>query len=124
MGILVPEATLPSGFTLSNVYMSFSGEPVYISPMGPGRCQIYSYYKVWADVTKGKPSDIRILLTVQGADSDLSAYTVLYDALKEQYPGSEDVANPEPIVYEEPPPPPPLPELLSNVVSLSNVISE
>jgi hypothetical protein len=126
MGILVPEATLPSGFTLSNVYMSFSHEPVYISPTGPDRCQIYSYYKVWADVEKSKPSDIRILLTVQGADSSLSAYTVLYDALKEQYPGSEDVSNPEP--------PPPLqipdPELpTSNVVSdpellSSNVVSD
>jgi hypothetical protein len=117
MGILVPEATLPSGFTLSNVYMSFSHEPVYISPMGPSRCQIYSYYKVWADVEKSKPSDIRILLTVQGADSSLSAYTVLYDALKEQYPGSEDVSNPEP--------PPPLQELIpSSELMSSNVVSE
>jgi hypothetical protein len=62
------------------------------------------------------------LLTVQGADSSLSAYTVLYDALKEQYPGSEDVSNPEPQ--------PPLQELLtSNVVSdpellSSNVVSD
>jgi len=90
MGILVPEATLPSGITLSNVYMSFSGEAVFIGPTGPGRCQVYSYYKVWPDVEKTKPSDIRILLTVQEADPSVSAYTVLYDALKEQYPGSVD----------------------------------
>jgi len=90
MGIFVPEATLPSGFTLTNVYMSFSGEPVYLSPMGPSQCQIYSYYKVWTDNSKSKPSDIRILLTIQGADSNVSAYTTLYNALKSMYPNAQD----------------------------------
>jgi hypothetical protein len=90
MGILVPEATLPSGFTLTNAYMSFSGEPVYLTPTGSGQCQIYSYYKVWTDSSKDKPSDIRILLSIQGADSSLSAYETLYNVLKEQYPGAQD----------------------------------
>jgi len=88
MGIIVPEATLPSGVVLSNVYMSFSGEPVYVSPTGPNQCQIYSYYKVWTDVTKSRGSDIRILLTVPNVDSSVPVYTALYDALKNVYPGN------------------------------------
>ena len=111
MGILVPEATLPSGFTLTNAYMSFSGEPVYISPTGPNQCQIYSYYKVWTDDAKSKPSDIRILLTIQGADSNVSAYTTLYDALKTVYPGAQDS------LVNYAPPAPPAPEPTSNVIS-------
>jgi hypothetical protein len=36
MGIFVPSATLPSGVTVSNVYMSFSNEVVYLGQLPAG----------------------------------------------------------------------------------------
>jgi hypothetical protein len=92
MGILVSEATLPSGIQVSNVYMSFSDEPVYMSRL-PDGYQVYSYYKVWSNSLRDKPADIRILLTIKSPNADNSVHSILYDGLKQLYPNYTDHYN-------------------------------
>jgi hypothetical protein len=95
MGILVPEANLPMGITVNNVYMSFSGEVIYTSPRNlNGQYIINTHYKVYKDSTKNPDTNIRIPIFVtvndiQGRD----VYSVLYDELKTMYPGSEDILD-------------------------------
>ena len=117
MGILVPEATLPMGITISNVYMSFSGEVIYTCPRN-GQYAVNTHYKVYKDDTKQPDTNIRIPLNVQVSDISVGVYTTLYTALKNLYPGAEDsqavveaVAEvPEPVVE-------PVVEPTSNVVA-------
>ena len=91
MGILVPEANLPMGITLSNVYMSFSDEMIYTNPQN-GRYVVSTYYKVYKDQTKNPASNIRIPIScIVDTIKDLDAYTILYDQLKVAYPGSGDI---------------------------------
>jgi hypothetical protein len=95
MGIFVSEAYLPMGITLSNVYMSFSGEVIYTCPRN-GQYNVNTHYKVYKDDTKQPDTNIRIPLNVQVSDISVGVYTTLYTALKELYPGAEDaqvVAN-------------------------------
>jgi hypothetical protein len=91
MGILVPEANLPMGVVLNNVYMSFSDEMIYTNPQN-GRYVVSTYYKVYKDQTKYPASNIRIPISCT-VDSikDLDAYTILYQELKTTYPGSIDI---------------------------------
>ena len=89
MGILVPEATLPMGITISNVYMSFSGEVIYTCPTN-GQYNVNTHYKVYKDETKQPDTNIRIPLNVQVTDISVGVYTTLYTALKDVYPGAED----------------------------------
>ena len=92
MGIFVPEANLPMGITVSNVYMSFSGEVIYTSPnTGSNNYNINTYYKVYKDETKIPDTNIRISLAIQVSDISVGVYTSLYENLKALYPGSTDV---------------------------------
>jgi hypothetical protein len=90
MGILVPEANLPMGITLSNVYMSFSGEIIYTVPMN-AQYNVNTHYKVYKDDTKQPDTNIRIPIralvdSIVGRD----VYTILYEELKQNYPSSID----------------------------------
>jgi hypothetical protein len=104
MGILVPEATLPSGIKLSNVYMSFTGEVVFVSQVmnatGPPttiqskynknhQWQISSHYKVYPKKSQmGTDSNIRVPFSNIVTVIDRSPYDYLYAALMRQYPDS------------------------------------
>ena len=91
MGILVPEANLPMGLTLSNVYMSFTDEMIYTYPH-VGQHVLKTHYKIYKDQSKYPDTNIRIPIScvvddIKGRD----AYTILYDGLKVMYPGSVDI---------------------------------
>lgn len=93
MGILVTEANLPMCITVSNVYMSFSGEVIYTVPVN-GQYRINTYYKVYKDESKQPDTNIRIPISTQvnniiGRD----VYTILYDELKTLYPDSTNCLN-------------------------------
>ena len=91
MGILVPEAYLPMGITVSNVYMSFSGEVIYTVPAN-GQYRINTYYKVYKDESKKPDTNIRIPISTQVSNIIArDVYTILYEELKSVYPGSTDV---------------------------------
>jgi hypothetical protein len=91
MGILVPEAYLPMGVTVSNVYMSFSGEVIYTVPRS-GQYNVNTYYKVYKDETKQPDTNIRIPISVLVSNIvGRDVYTILYDELKTLYPGSTDI---------------------------------
>ena len=102
MGIFVPSATLPSGITVSNVYMSFTGEVVYTAQIqpspsvkGPYKWRIQSNYKVFKDQISAKSgiSNIRIDFATLVDTFDKNPYDLLYAALKQKYPGSSDVID-------------------------------
>jgi len=91
MGILVPEANLPMGITISNVYMSFSGEVIYTMPNQTSNIYtINTSYKVYKDDTKQPDTNIRIPLGIQVSDISVGVYTSLYENLKQIYPESVD----------------------------------
>ena len=91
MGILVPEANLPMGITVSNVYMSFSGEVIYTMPNQSSNIYtINTSYKVYKDDTKQPDTNIRIPLGIQVSDISVGVYTSLYENLKQIYPESVD----------------------------------
>jgi len=91
MGILVPEANLPMGVMLSNVYMSFTNEMIYTCPQ-VGQYILKSYYKVYKDQSKYPDTNIRIPISCLVDDiKDRDVYTILYDKLKTTYPGSIDI---------------------------------
>jgi hypothetical protein len=93
MGILVPEANLPMGITVSNVYMSFSNETIYTCPQ-QGNYIINTTYKVYRDQTKGPDTNIRIPISVSVNNiTGRDVYSILYDELKKSYPGSQDVID-------------------------------
>jgi len=89
MGIFVPEANLPMGITVSNVYMSFSGEVIYTVPIS-GQYNVNTHYKVYKDETKQPDTNIRIPFPVQVSDISVGVYTLLYENLKQIYPDSVD----------------------------------
>jgi len=90
MGIFVPEANLPMGITVSNVYMSFSREVIYTVPTS-GQYRINTYYKVYKDETKNPDTNIRVPIGIL-IDSIIGrdVYTLMYDELKQIYPSSVD----------------------------------
>jgi len=91
MGILVPEANLPMGITISNVYMSFSGEVIYTMPNQSSNIYtVNTHYKVYKDETKQPDTNIRIPLGIQVNDISVGVYTSLYENLKQIYPNSVD----------------------------------
>ena len=91
MGIFVPQATLPSGIQVSNVYMSFDTEVVYVSKGQGNTFKINSYYKVFSNSTKSLQSNTRIPLAITTSNIFTNAYQELYTNLKSTYPGSIDV---------------------------------
>jgi hypothetical protein len=91
MGILVPEASIPMGISLSNVYMSFTSENIYVCS-GSGKYNINSYYKIFKDQTKIPDTNIRIPISVTIDDiKDRDVYSILYSELKTIYSGSQDI---------------------------------
>ena len=108
MGIFVSEAVLPSGITLSNVYMSFSGECIYTNQVPPGidpatnkprteKYQVNSFYNIYKDRQSAKtrgPSNIRLNMVCPLAKITDDPYSVLYGALKSLYPSAVDVIEP------------------------------
>lgn len=90
MGILVSEGTLPSGLPVSNVYMSFGNDVIYVYPMGNNMYSVRGEYKVYKDETKNPGTDIRIQFVVQAADITSGVFAILYEKLKETYPDSTD----------------------------------
>ena len=91
MGIIVTNGTLPSGIPISNVYMSFSGEVIYTVPAN-GQYRINTYYKVYKDESKQPDTNIRIPIVTQTSNIvGRDVYTILYDELKDLYPGSTDI---------------------------------
>jgi hypothetical protein len=101
MGIIVPDAKLPVGIKVSNVYMSFSGENIVVYPRDmSGSYQIGSQYKVYNNQDKTLDTNIKFTITVSTSSiSGKSPYDILYTELKKLYPGSQDV-------IEAPLPPP------------------
>jgi hypothetical protein len=89
MGIFVSEANLPMGITISNVYMSFSGEVIYTVPAN-GQYRINTYYKVYKDELKQPDTNIRIPINVEVSDINQSVYSILYNDLKTIYPNNID----------------------------------
>jgi len=92
MGILVQEAILPMGITVSNVYVSFSGEVIYTVPVS-GQYNVNTYYKVYKDSTKQPDTNIRIPISVMVSNISVGVYSILYEELKTLYPGSTDVQS-------------------------------
>ena len=87
----MPEAILPMGITVSNVYMSFSGEVIYTMPNQSSNIYtINTSYKVYKDDTKQPDTNIRIPLGIQVSDISVGVYTSLYENLKQIYPESVD----------------------------------
>jgi hypothetical protein len=79
------------GITISNVYMSFSGEVIYTVPEN-GQYRINTYYKVYKDETKNPDTNSRIPIVTQTSNIvGRDVYTILYENLKALYPGSTDV---------------------------------
>jgi hypothetical protein len=99
MGIFVPSATLPSGITVSNVYMSFTNEVLYVmqSPdTSSGLYQMTSYCNVFPSresVKQGVQSNIRFNVTTQ-VSNVICGYQALYNKLKNMYPSALDVIEP------------------------------
>lgn len=95
MGILVPDATLPMGITLSNVYISFGGETVYINPKNQmDMYRVSTTYRVYKDQSKDGGTNITVPISVNVSDiSRDSIFGILYEELKTIYPGSMDVID-------------------------------
>jgi len=96
MGIFVPSATLPSGITVSNVYMSFTNEVLYVMQSTNNQYQMTSYCTVFSSreaAKNGNPSSIRFNVTTK-VSNVICGYQALYNELKTRYPGSVDVIEP------------------------------
>ena len=89
MGLTV-SGKLPSGITVSNVYLSFNIELVYVFPIENGLYRINSSYKIFTDSTKADGTDIRIPICIQTSDISSGVYTLLYNELKNIYPNNVD----------------------------------
>ena len=115
MGIFVPEATLPTGIKLSNVYMSFSGEVVFVSQLGPNAAanpaqarfnpaivwHISSSYKVYLSKPKrGQDSNIKVPFSITVEVFDKSPYDFLYKALMNYYPSAQSVIEPWQVIVK------------------------
>lgn len=92
MGILVPEANLPMGLVLSNVYISFGGETVYVNPKNQlDMYRVSTTYRVYKDPSKEGGTNITVPISVSVEDiARDSIFGILYEELKIIYPGSVD----------------------------------
>ena len=77
------------GITVSNVYMSFSGEVIYTVPTS-GQYRVNTYYKVYKDELKQPDTNIRIPINVQVSDINQGVYSILYSELKTIYSNNID----------------------------------
>jgi len=99
MGIFVPTATLPSGITVNNVYMSFTNEVLYVMQSPDMSCDLYqmtSYCNVFPSrkaAKQGGQSNIRFNVTTKVSNL-ICGYQALYTELKNMYPNALDVIEP------------------------------
>jgi hypothetical protein len=103
MGIIVPEAVLPSSnIAVSNVYMSFGGYAVNVfkEPV-TSEHKINSTYSVYSNPEKVPPTNITESLLVPYSNLEQGVYTILYENLKQLYPGSVDVLDVPPSTCPE-----------------------
>lgn len=91
MGVIIPEATLPSQIKVSNVYASFSNENILVFNNNNGSWRVASNYKLFSDPAKTNGTDIRIPIEVNTSNIATGVYYILYQKIKEIYPGSIDV---------------------------------
>lgn len=97
MGIILTDVyTLPSGIELSNAYVSFFQEQLFLQPqnfpdIGQG-FMVNSCYRVYKDKTaREEIKDVVEKGAIMNTTSSLSdAYTQLYTALKLKFPNSID----------------------------------
>ena len=93
MGIFVTQGTLPGGVQVNNVYMSFTGEGVYVAQNGNSTWTISSSYTV--RISKSvESSSIRVPITASAKSIITNPYNILYQALQKQYPNSVAVIEP------------------------------
>lgn len=95
MGILVPQATLPSGIVLTNVYMTFTGEVLYVNKLPSGLYMIRCFYRVYKDyASRTQQPNVRVEASITVQDPNDNPFKMLYEVLKAQYPGATDVLEP------------------------------
>lgn len=156
MGIFAPSATLPSGVSVSNVYMSFLDEIIYVGQLSKGyvpppvlpspgptkppntppggpptvltpvpysyKWRLSSNYKIYTSKEasiQNKVSNIRIPINVDVDHISDNPYGILYNKLKEQYPGSYDVIEPDQVVV-----PPPTSNLVISTTTLESLYND
>jgi hypothetical protein len=94
MGIFVPEATLPDGNVVSNVYMSFYPETIHVF----ARSQQSWEYRALYHVLTGKgvyPWFATFELAAETSDPSVAPpFTFMYENLAKLYPGSINDADP------------------------------
>ena len=92
MGILVPEATLPSGIQLSNVYVSFGNNMIQVTPRDSvsNIHSVTGVYSVYTDLTKERGTNINIPFWAETSDISTGVYTILYEKLKTIYTEGTD----------------------------------
>lgn len=98
MGILAT-GTLPSGVQLSNVYISFSDESIYVRPNDiNGTVEYTICYKVFASPSKegGHICRVPFQVAIPVEEDTKRAYDVIYVHLKSLWPGSTDVLEKKP----------------------------
>ena len=93
MGIIIPEVILPSQIKISNVYVSFSDEIIYVFNNNNGSWRINSHYKFFSDQTKSNGTNIRIPIEIMTTNIEAGVYSMLYKKIKEIYPDSVDIIN-------------------------------
>lgn len=97
MGIILTDVyTLSSGISLSNVYISFFNEQLFIQPQnfsdtGPG-FMVNSNYRVYRDQqAREEVLDVVEKGSIMNTSETLTdAYSQLYAALKQKFPNSTD----------------------------------
>jgi hypothetical protein len=110
MGILAT-GTLPSGVQLSNVYISFSDESIYVRPNDiNGTIEYTICYKVFASPSKegGYISRVPFQVAVPLEQDTKRAYDIVYDHLKTLWPDSTDVLEKKSTFVNEMPVRPPI----------------
>ena len=92
MGIFAT-GTLPSGVQVSNVYISFNDETIYVRPGISGNIEYTTYYKVFADSSKQGDFFIRVplFLSIPKEQDTKRVFDLIYDHIKTLWPGSTDV---------------------------------
>lgn len=92
MGIIIPQATLPSGIVVSNVYacISYNGISIWKDPVS-NTYNFNGMYKMYSSTDKKLPPVENLNLHFSSnVITDENLYTTFYNQLKTLYPGSTD----------------------------------
>lgn len=103
MGILA-SGNLPCGIQLSNVYISFNDESIYVKPNElNGTIEYTICYKVFADPSRngGHICRVPFQVGVPVEQDTKRAYEVIYDHLKTLWPDSVDVLEKKPTFLDK-----------------------